>query len=83
MPYISQDKRESLNDGTPPLTPGELNYVITRTIDRFLGPRPTYLDINDAIGVLQCASYEVYRRVAAPYEDKKCAKNGDVYQERD
>jgi hypothetical protein len=22
---------------------------------------------------------ELYRRIAAPYEDKKCEENGDVY----
>jgi hypothetical protein len=31
------------------------------------------------IGVLECAKLELYRRVAAPYEDAKCEDNGDVY----
>jgi len=34
---------------------------------------------GDAIGALECAKLELYRRVAAPYEDTKIAENGDVY----
>ena len=30
-------------------------------------------------GALRCAQMEFYRRVAAPYEDKKIQENGDVY----
>ena len=33
------------------------------------------------IGVLECAKLELYRRVAAPYEDDKIDENGDVYQD--
>jgi len=33
-------------------------------------------------GVLRCVELELYRRLAAPYEDLKCAENGDVYQVR-
>jgi len=35
--------------------------------------------INAIIGALECAKLELYRRVAAPYEDDKIAENGDVY----
>ena len=38
-----------------------------------------YSEINSVIGVLECAKMELYRRIAAPYEDKKCEENGDVY----
>lgn len=31
-------------------------------------------------GVLRCAQLEFYRRVLAPYEDKKRKQNGDVYE---
>lgn len=30
-------------------------------------------------GVISCVQAELYRRVAAPYEDYKCSQNGDVY----
>jgi hypothetical protein len=29
---------------------------------------------------MDCAKLELYRRVAAPYEDEKMAEAGDVYQ---
>ena len=41
---------------------------------------PLYYEwINEVIGVLECAKLELYRRVAAPYEDDKRLQNGDVY----
>ncbi len=39
-----------------------------------------YSKINSLIGVLECAKLELYRRVAAPYENDKIDENGDVYQ---
>lgn len=84
MPYISQKTRGVLYCGAPPDSVGELNYVITRLVDDFLirsnGGVPSYTNINAVIGVLECAKQELYRRVAAPYEDKKRAENGDVYR---
>ena len=32
------------------------------------------------VGVLECAKLELYRRMAAPYEDEKIEDNGDVYE---
>jgi len=31
------------------------------------------------VGVLECAKLELYRRIAAPYEDEKIVETGDVY----
>ena len=31
------------------------------------------------IGALECAKLELYRRIAAPYEDTKIQENGEVY----
>jgi hypothetical protein len=39
----------------------------------------SYQNINELIGVLECAKLELYRRVASPYEDEKIQSNGDVY----
>ena len=36
-------------------------------------------NLNAIIGALECAKLELYRRVAAPYEDDKIIENGDVY----
>jgi hypothetical protein len=56
---------------------GQLNYVITRMIASFIG-EPSYTQINAVIGVLECVKLELYRRLAASYEDVKCYKNGDI-----
>lgn len=34
---------------------------------------------EDTLGVLRCCQLELYRRMVAPYEDKKIQENGDVY----
>lgn len=61
---------------------GILNYTITEIICQVLktkyGPDWRYNGINDAVGVLECAKMEYYRRLAGPYEDKAIAKNGDI-----
>lgn len=81
VPYVLQQIRDELEaEGGYPVTPGELNYAITKLIvDYFDRTKPDYAGINEVIGVLECAKLELYRRVAAPYEDTKCAENGDVY----
>ena len=93
MPYIREDKRKQIESELDQLvikfletqdeggTAGRLNYVISSMIgailknDRLL----SYARINELIGVLECAKMELYRRVAAPYEDDKSRLNGDVY----
>lgn len=80
MPYINQTRRDQLTDDFPN-NPGELNYAITMLIKKYF-ERPgkgNYQAINDIVGALEGAKLEFYRRVAAPYEDKKIAENGDVY----
>lgn len=88
MPYIDQDSREEfelmaleavdlIEFG---ITPGELNYLITKACDAYLMYKgKNYTHINDVIGVLECAKLEFYRRIAIPYEDEKIEQNGDVY----
>ena len=86
MPYIKKERRRELS--VPSNWPmvglaqdvGELNYQITCLVDDFISRKKLkYSEINSAIGVLECAKMELYRRIAAPYEDKKCEENGDVY----
>lgn len=87
MPYISQEKRLALGgwaeffegciEERRPDT-GELNYLITKLMHTWLGTTPNYADYNEAIGTLECAKLELYRRGVAPYEDLKIAANGDV-----
>jgi hypothetical protein len=83
MPYITQGARDYLNGnftGNEPESPGELNYLITMLVDGYLQLHgANYARISEVIGALECAKLEVYRRIAAPYEDKKMRENGDVY----
>lgn len=76
MPYILPEKRKD----TVLDCPGNLNYVITRTIREYMKVNgENYTTFNDIIGVLEAAKMEFYRRVAAPYEDVKMRENGDAY----
>lgn len=81
MPYIEEEARRRLEAGSLPTTPGELNYALTRLVDAYVSGKGAlrYTHLNEAIGVLECAKLELYRRVAAPYEDEKMASAGDVY----
>lgn len=80
MPYVRQVQREHLELGSDPLDVGELNYTISKTVDDYLKRKGlSYASINEVIGVLECAKLELYRRIAAPYEDGKIRENGDVY----
>ena len=91
MPYIKtiarSDFEPALNEIfgkiTEVTTEGDMNYMITRMILRYLNTHETdYRNINGMIGMLECAKLELYRRLAAPYENKKVDENGDVYPQR-
>jgi len=63
---------------------GVLNYVITRLINETratdtLWHQPRYNKIERAIGLIECVKLELYRLIAAQYEDQKRAENGDVF----
>jgi hypothetical protein len=82
MPYVKRTDRPALDAGAAPTTAGDLNYLITRLVDGYLARKSvSYATLNEAIGVLECAKLELYRRIVARYEDRKLAdpENGDVY----
>lgn len=90
MPYIESDTmtrqwiEQDIQAASGSIrTEGDLNYAITRLLVHYIrnhgGVR--YSRINEVIGVLHCAAYELYRIVGAPYEDEKRTINGDVYTE--
>lgn len=82
MPYINRNSRADLDIGLRgPETAGELNYCITKLVDAYIAGKDgvSYQNVNEVVGVLECAKLELYRRVAAPYEDVKLAENGEVY----
>jgi hypothetical protein len=80
MPYIKPEDRPRASYA--PATPGELNFAVSRLVVRYIDRLEiplSYQIINDIIGALEGAKAEFYRRVVAPYEDKKAGENGDVY----
>ncbi len=81
MPYINSERKQFLAVIEPYAdTAGELNYRITRVIQKYLySHKNNYQTINDIIGALEGAKTEFQRRVVNPYEDKKILENGDVY----
>lgn len=82
MPYVNDIEHVQYKVRTlhTPKRAGQLNYQVTSLVLAYLKENGTsYGTINAAIGVLECAKLELYRRIAAPYEDKKIAENGDVY----
>lgn len=87
LPYIELKNRSKyekvldnlvkiLKELPPEEIDGELNYVVTKILKNIYPLR--YFHINKAIGVLECIKLEYYRRVAAPYEDKKMKESGEV-----
>ena len=88
MPYIKQEDKiridEHLGDlshflSNSEVSSGEVNYLITRILIVLAEKKLNYENINRLVGVLECAKLEMYRRLAAPYEDSKISENGDVY----
>jgi len=87
MPYIDNEQREKIDPVVEQLrdilgSMGDLNYTITRLCDAYLTTEEgiRYSRLNDLVGALECAKLELYRRVAAPYEDLKAQENGDAYE---
>ena len=92
MPYIEQSDRDKflveMCHGKEHLAEaigeicknsGELNYVFTVISQMYLKTHGLkYQNINDIIGALEGCKQEIYRRIAAPYEDEKISLNGDV-----
>ena len=80
MPYISHENRAALDAGDVAMHSGELNYLFTKIADKYLTHHGlSYQRINDLVGALEGAKFELNRRVTASYEDKKIKENGDVY----
>ena len=89
MPYIAQHARKQLDPSIEELASkirdrvdgesrdGWLNYAITKLLLALY--EESYTEYNAAIGVLECAKNEFYRRAVEPYEDRKIKQNGDVY----
>ena len=85
MPYIKPSQRPKLDavvhqlEASRGLTPGEMNYLLTRLLLAWLPLAPTYTDYNAVLGVLEGIKLEFYQRKIRGYEDLKMAENGDAY----
>lgn len=80
MPYIKRTRRGCLMPAGKTENIGELNYMITSLIIKYIKDHGlNYTNINAIMGCLNCVGQEFYRRVVVSYEDKKKKQNGDVY----
>lgn len=80
-PYIKKERRGfAMCNGGDADNPGELNYFLTgHILSYLLRHGKNYSTYNEVVGVLECIKQELYRRLIAPYEDKKKEMNGDVF----
>lgn len=87
MPYLPDTQRNDIHDDLLaagldfwPENAAELNYIVSELINNFLRQKGlNYSNVNEMIGALECCKMELYRVVAAPYEDRKMQENGPVY----
>lgn len=83
MPYIKRELRKQFRPtcSVPNRDePGNLNYQITELLRQFVALNGTsYTTFNAALGAIEGAKLEFYRRVVVPYEEEKMKENGDVY----
>lgn len=81
MPYIKgEERRQELRAGALPETVGELDYLLTVHVLRYLEHQAiSFTTLNSIVGVLDNVKDEFRRRILHPYENLKCAENGDVY----
>lgn len=52
--------------------------MLTRETLRYLGQSPNFARYAEAVGALEAAKMELYRRALAKYEDAKLIAHGDV-----
>ena len=78
MPYINLAVRPRA--WIAPEGAGPLCYALTKQINDYrLRQGASFAVFADIIAALEATKLEFYRRIVAPYEDKKCQENGDVY----
>jgi hypothetical protein len=85
MPYITQEKRAVLDPHIVKLCDslsadkGEYNYAITCLLHHYISKTGLrYANLNDAMGIMDCAAKEFYRVVVGPYEDLKRDANEPI-----
>jgi hypothetical protein len=84
MPYIKQIDRTKFSSQCKSIAEkatcaGDLNFSITAILHEYLKIKGiNYDNINSVIGMLECCKLEMYRKIAADYENLKITQNGDV-----
>lgn len=87
MPYIPQSRRDGIELELSadhlnwcPVNAGDLNFVVSTFIANYIrNCGLKYAVVNEMIGALECAKLELNRVIIGPYEDRKIAENGPVY----
>ena len=89
MPYITEEDRSKFDSPLDLLeeivhqygiSNGELNYLMTKMGKMYMDRHGMSYNVgSDVIKAFECAKLEFYRRMMAPYEDRKIEQNGDVY----
>ena len=79
MPYIPPSEKKRVDQDSLITTAGQFNYALNQLVNIYIEQNDfNYQTANDIIGAIECAKMEIYRRLVAPYEDKKILQNGDV-----
>lgn len=80
MPYLNSQDKKMLDAGVAPGTPGELTYLLTRQIQRYLEHQViSYEKLVIVLGSLEGCKADFIERVLRTYEQKKCRENGDAW----
>lgn len=86
MPYLVEQEKEYFKELVDQIKrhaitkPGDLNYLIAELINQTCKDKSVnYTLFNGIIGALECNKQEVYRKIIAPYEDRKESENGKVW----
>lgn len=80
MPYLEESVKEALDSGLIKMSePGHLTYRLYKCCLDYIAIRgKRFFSVCEVMGALTCCALEFYRRIIAPYEDKKIQENGDV-----
>ena len=82
MPYIKQENRPFLRgllDFMDPQDIGELTFCLYVLCKNYIMRKGLRYETLAAVnGALTNTIQELYRRIAAPYEEEKIQENGDV-----
>lgn len=80
MSHIAKQTREALLlhpvGKCPMLNGSELSFVMMSLLTQYVGNNPAYY--NEALGAIERAKNELYRRHIKPFEEQQRFENGDV-----